>query len=388
MMNRSVLFRVAIILACAAAGRGAAAAEFADVVRPFIAEHAVAGAVVLVTDRDRTLLHEATGQADVAAGRPMAADSLFWIASMTKPITAAAVMILVDEGKVRLDEPLSKYLPEFREAWVEAERDAGHLVLRRPRRPITVRDALAHTGGLPFKSPVETPTLDTLPLAVAVRCHAQLPLLFEPGSGYRYSNAGINACGRVIEVVAGMPYEEFLETRLFRPLGMTDTTFRPVPAQVARIATSYRRDDATGLLVPVMIDQLKYPLDGPGRYPMPGGGLFSTAADCGRFCRMLLGGGAVGGSRILSEAAVREMRTRQTPEGVKEAYGLGIQIHANGRYGHGGAYATDLAVDDARGIATVWLVQDASPGKPSKTCKAAVDAWLATRPRESANTSP
>ena len=211
---------------------------------------------------------------------------------------------------------------------------------------------LSHTSGLPFKSPVETPTLDTLPLAVAVRCYAQLPLLFEPGSAYQYSNAGINTAGRIIEVVAGMPYEAFLDARIFQPLGMSDTTFRPTAAQVARIATSYRRDDATGAFVPLTIDQLQYPLAGPGRYPMPGGGLFSTAADCGRFCRMLLGNGAVGDVRILSEGAVRAMRSRQTPADLKEAYGLGIQIHADGRYGHGGAYATDLAMDDAPAVAS------------------------------------
>ncbi|NBT13800.1 MAG: class A beta-lactamase-related serine hydrolase [Planctomycetia bacterium] len=371
MTNRSCSLRSAIrpaalvaLAVVVAAGGGVRAAEFADVVQPWLDQRAVAGAVVLVTDRDRTLLHEAAGQADVAAGRPLAPDSLFWIASMTKPITAAAVMILVDEGKVRLDEPVATYLPEFRESWLAAEKDAGRIVLRRPRRPITVRDVLSHTSGLPFKSPIETPTLDTLPLAVAVRCYAQLPLLFEPGSAYGYSNAGINACGRVVEVVAGMPYEEFLETRLFRPLGMSDTTFRPTAAQVARIATAYRRDDTTGALVPLTIDQLQYPLAGPGRYPMPGGGLFSTAADCGRFCRMLLGNGAVGDVRILSEGAVRAMRSRQTPADLKEAYGLGIQIHADGRYGHGGAYATDLAVDDARGIATVWLCSSSCDGFP------------------------
>jgi len=370
----------ALLAVALAAGGGAHAADFGDVVRPWLDQRALAGAVVLVTDRDGTLLHEAAGQADVAAGRPLARDSLFWIASMTKPITAAAVMILVDEGKVRLDEPVATYLPEFRDTWLTAEKDGGRIVLRRPRRPITVRDMLSHTSGLPFMSPVETPTLDTLPLAVAVRCYAQMPLLFEPGSAYGYANAGINTTGRIVEVVAGMPYEAFLDARIFQPLGMSDTTFRPTAAQVARIATAYRRDDATGSLVPVSIDQLKYPLDGPGRFPMPGGGLFSTAADCGRFCRMLLGMGAVGDVRILSEAAVREMRSRQTPAEVKEAYGLGVQIRADGRYGHDGFYATDLAVDDAGGIATVWLVQDASPSRLSNACKDAVDQWLAMRP--------
>jgi CubicO group peptidase (beta-lactamase class C family) len=254
------------------------------------------------------------------------------------------------------------------------------MVLRRPVRPFTVADALSHSSGLPFKSPVETPALDLLPLATAVRCYAQMPLLFDPGTGYQYANSGINAAGRIIEVVSGMPYEAFLEKRLFEPLGMTDTTFRPTAAQVARLATSYRRDEAAGKLMPVRVDQLTYPLDGPGRYPMPGGGLFSTAADCGRFCRLLLGDGMVAGKRILSEEAVRRMRTRQTPQTVQQSYGLGLQIHGDGSYGHGGAFATDLTVDKAKGTATVWLVQDADGKKPSNACRAVVQRWLATQP--------
>ena len=386
MIRSSMLFVAAVIggmpslPAADVAATPPATAKLADVMAPWLGNASLAGAVVLVTDRDRTLLHEAAGFADVASGRPMAADSLFWIASMTKPITAAAVMILVDEGAVRLDEPVATYLPEFRDLWVTESKDAGRLVLRRPSRPITVADALSHTSGLPFKSPVETPALDVLPLATAARCYAQLPLLFDPGTGYQYANAGINTAGRIIEVVSGMPYEDFLEKRLFTPLGMTDTTFRPTAGQVARLATSYRRDEEAGKLVPVKVDQLTYPLDGPGRHPMPGGGLFSTAADCGRFCRLLAGEGAVDGVRILSEAAVRRMRTRQTPESVPQAYGLGLQIHGDGSYGHGGAFATDLTVDKASGTATVWLVQDADGKKPSNACRAAVKGWLATRP--------
>ena len=266
--------------------------------------------------------------------------------------------------------------------WVAAEQEKDRLVLRRPQRPITVRDLLSHGSGLPFKSPVETPALDLLPLAVVTRCYAQLPLVFEPGTGYQYANAGINTAGRIIEVVSGMPYEAFLERRLFGPLGMRDTTFRPSAEQVARLATSYRRADVPGGLTPVRIEQLTYPLDGPGRYPMPGGGLFSTAADCGRFCRMLLAGGVAGDARILSTDAVRAMRARQSPATVKESYGLGMQVHGDGLYGHGGAFATDLSVDEGRGLATVWLVQDADPKKPSAGCRAAVVQWLATRPWE------
>ena len=122
-------------------------------------------------------------------------------------------MILVDEGKIALDDPVAKYLPEFRDLWVAAERDGEHVLLKRPKRPITVRDVLSHTSGMPFSSAMENPTLDGLPLRVAVKSYAMTPLQTEPGTKYAYSNAGINTAARILEVVSGMPYEEFLQKR-------------------------------------------------------------------------------------------------------------------------------------------------------------------------------
>jgi CubicO group peptidase (beta-lactamase class C family) len=132
----------------------------------------------------------------MTAKKPMQSDSLFWIASQSKPITAAVVMILVDEGKVRLDDPVEKYLPEFRGQMVVAEKDGEHVLLRRPKHPITVRNVLSHTSGLPFKSGIEEPTLDLYPLAARVRSYAMTPLDFEPDSKYQYSNEGINTAAR------------------------------------------------------------------------------------------------------------------------------------------------------------------------------------------------
>ena len=188
-------------------------------------------------------------------------------------------MMLVDEGKVNVDDPVEKYLPEFRGQMVVAERDANHVLLRSPRHPITVRNVLSHTSGLPFKSALEEPTLDLFPLTARVRSYAMTPLEFEPDSKYQYSNAGINTAARIIEVVAGMPYEEFLDERLFQPLGMKDTTFWPSEEQVARIAKSYKPGAGNQGLEETKIDQLYYPLtDRTQRFPMPAGGLFSTAA--------------------------------------------------------------------------------------------------------------
>ena len=388
MLTRSSL-QFAVWLASAIVAVGAAAdwrpahAQPADsvaaIVGPAIEKRHLAGAVVLVTDRDKPLLLDAAGRADIANDRPMAADSLFWIASMTKPMTAAALMILVDEGKVSLDDPVAKHLPEFRDLWAVAEKGPERMVLERPARPITIRDILSHTSGLPFKSAVEEPTLDLAPLSIGARSYTQSPLLFQPGTGYLYSNAGINTAGRIIEVVSRVPYEEFMEQRLFRPLGMSDTTFRPTAAQIERLATPYRANQDATDLEATRVAQLKYPLDAADRQPMPGGGLFSTADDCGRFCRMMLGGGMFGGTRVLSEAAIAELTRRQTPPGLKESYGLGFTVGADGTYGHGGAHATNMTIDPTRGIAVVWLVANAGSPPEWKACEGQVRSWAMKR---------
>jgi CubicO group peptidase (beta-lactamase class C family) len=219
-------------------------------------------------------------------------------------------------------------------------------------------------SGLPFKSAAEEPVLDGLPLAAAVRTYAMTPLQTEPGTAYQYSNAGINTAARVLEVVSGMPYERFMQERLFDPLGMKDTTFWPDEAQVARLAKSYRPDKDKTKLEAFEITQLHYPLsDRVRRFPMPAGGLFSTAEDTARFARMLLNRGELDGRRYLSEAAVARISKRQTPEAVSNAYGLGFAL-GPGWFGHGGAHATNLEIHPEKRLALVWMVQHAGfPGE-------------------------
>ncbi len=303
------------------------------VLQPFVDSHSLAGAVALVADKDKVLTVEAVGFADIGAKKPLRPDSLFWIASQSKPITAAAFMILVDEGKVRLDDPIEKYLPEFHDPMVLLYQDQETQLLRKAKKPITVRQVLSHTSGLPFASRVERPTLDMLPLREAVRSYAMTPLIAEPGTKYQYSNAGINTAGRIIEVVSGMPYEEFLDKRLFGPAGMKDTTFWPSEEQLTRLAKSYKPNAGKNDLDEMPISQLKYPLSDRKRQPMPAGGLFSTAGDVARFCQMVLNGGIgmANGQRILSEEAVKQMTTRQTGDIVKDNYGLGWSTGGNVR---------------------------------------------------------
>jgi CubicO group peptidase (beta-lactamase class C family) len=338
-------------------------------VQPFVDSHSLAGAVMLVADKDKILSLDAVGYADVGAKKPLRTDALFWIASQSKPITATALMMLVDEGKVKLDDPVEKYLPEFRNQLVIAaqDKDKTLFVLRKPAHSITIRQLLSHTSGLPFKSALEEPTLDQHTLRDGVRSYAMTPLQTEPGTAYAYSNAGINTAGCIIEVVSGMPYEDFLDKRLFGPLGMKDTTFWPNEEQLTRVAKSYRPDkDKTGL-EETTIGQLKYPLNDRKRQPMPAGGLFSTATDIGRFCQMILNGGVFEGKRYLSEAAVKEMTSKQTGDSLKDNYGLGWST-GGGNVGHGGAYATNMNIDTNRGLITVWMVQhNGYPGDGGKS---------------------
>jgi CubicO group peptidase (beta-lactamase class C family) len=347
----------------------------AETLQPFVTNHVLAGAVVLWADKDRVRGLEAVGYSDVAKGIRMQTDALFWIASMSKPMTATALMMLVDEGRVKLDNPVEKYLPEFHGQWLAVEQDSAHQLLKQPSRPITVEDVLSHMSGLPFMSRVER-KIDSFPLNEAAMGYALTPLKFEPGSKYDYSNAGINTAGRLIEVASGLPYEEFMQRRLFGPLGMRDTTFRPTESQLKRLAKSYKPNASKDGLEEISIDQLTYPLNGRSRYPSPAGGYFSTANDLSLFCRMILNGGVYRGKRYLSEAAIRQMTTVHTGELLGsngDGYGLGwsvnhrprngTELQNTGSFGHGGAYSTDMRIDLQLQLITIYLVQHAGyPG--------------------------
>ncbi|MGD0814784.1 MAG: serine hydrolase domain-containing protein [Verrucomicrobiota bacterium] len=334
-------------------------AGIAAALQPFVASHSLAGAVTLVASSNKILDVSCVGYSDVRARKAMQPETIFWIASQSKSMTAAAFMMLVDEGKVNVDDPVEKYLPEFRGQMVIAEQDGARTVLKKPAHPILIREVLSHTSGLPFRSRVEEPTLDGLPLREAVMSYALSPLQFEPGTKYQYANAGLNTAARIIEVVSGMPYEEFMKKRLFGPLGMKDTTFWPTEKQVRRIAKSYQPTKVRTGLEEITISQLHYPLtDRAIRFPMPAGGLFSTAHDVARFCQMILNGGELGGKRYLSEKAVKMMTSKQTGDAVQENYGFGWAVGTDWA-GHGGAESTNMEIDRKHGLIFVYMVQHA-----------------------------
>lgn len=349
-------------------------------VQPFVDRHEIAGAVTLVASKDKVVHLEAVGYADLGAHSPMRTDAVFWIASMTKTITGAAVMMLVDEGKVRLDDAVQKYLPDFAPQIIRVEhtKKEKRARLRTPSSPITIRQLLANTNGLRWLSSIEGPTIDTQPLNVRVQSYALAPLLSEPGSKFTYSNAGFNTAARIVEIVSGMSYEDFLEHKLFGPLGMKDTTFWPDDAQLARLAKVYRPATSGAGLEETSLEQfLRYPLDDrQGRYPEAGAGLFSTAQDVARFGQMVLNRGVFEGRRYLSEIAVDEMTRDQLSAPVSEqmrretaptwirqgyseptGYGIGWATYGSGAYGHPGAYKTQLKIDPVNGLIMVWMVQ-------------------------------
>jgi len=331
----------------------------------------VAGAVTVVLTKDRLLHIESTGLADVATNRAMTPDTLFWIASMSKPVTGAAVLMLQDEGKLQGSDPVAKYLPEFAKLKSPSGQPAN----------LTITQLLTHTSGLGEADAAgarQAKTLaDLLPLWLAA------PMQYEPGEKWKYTQSGINAAARVVEVVSGLTFDVFLEQRLFAPLGMKDTSFYPTDVQRARLATAYAKNKDTGALEPA---PLREGYDGTrNRPPQGNGGLFSTPRDYARFCQMLLAGGTLEGRRYLSAAALKFLSTPQTGElptgffqnaaggnrGANYGWGLGTSIlrtpHEGvaamlspGSFGHGGAWGTQAWIDPVKGVAYVLMVQRAN----------------------------
>jgi len=329
--------------------------------------HQVAGAVTMVVSRDQVLHLGAVGYSNLADQRPMADDALFWIASMTKPVTSVAILMLQDEGKLRVDDPVSKYLPEFARLKTPLGKPAD----------ITIAQLLHHTSGLADPKATETRSAQTLP--ELVRIIESQPMQFEPGSIWRYTSSGFDVAGRIVEVVSGEPFEEFLRERLFEPLGMKDTTFYPDEAQRRRLAHAYRADPKAGTftLVSGLGANGAIPVRGETP-PKGGGGLFSTARDTARFARMLLDGGTLDGKRYLSDEAYRALTTVGTgdlPTGYTKTklnhvlgWGLGVAVVQHpeggvsaqltpGSFGHPGAWGTAAWIDPTRGVAYVMMVQ-------------------------------
>ncbi len=353
----------------------------------FVEKGTIAGAVTLVARHGVVASLEAVGHQHLETKTPMRTDTIFQIRSMTKPVTAVAVMTLIEEGRLGLLDPVEKHLPEFREMSVIASREGDNEpALKQPSRAITIRDLMSHTSGMlnapgpadgDWKNWLLTWTKRTMAEKVAM-C-AQKPLDSDPGTNYQYSNGGYYTLGRIIEVVSEQPYEEFIAERIFEPLGMKDSSFFPPPEKFDRIASPYR--PVEGKLKKTE-DELRY-LQGR-KNPSPGWGILATASDLLAFHQMMLNGGTYNGRRILSRPSVELMTQVHTgelygagPRGPELAsYGLGwrvvpppagrhspnwrwqmLRLMSPGAYGHGGYGGAFGWVDRKKDLIGIFLIQ-------------------------------
>lgn len=338
----------------------------------YVDQHLVSGVVTLVAHKGEIVHLNAVGRQVIETDKKMATDSIFQIMSMTKPVTGVAVMMLVEEGKLNLSDPVERHLPEFRGQMV---RDADGK-LRPAARPVTIRDLMTHTSGMAGMPPASTPELYQkmdLPLGDAVRIFAQQPLEFDPGTRWRYSNPGIATLGRLVEIHSGLAFEKFLDERIFKPLGMKDShIFLPVEKQ-SRLALIYHPDD--GKLV--RGSGKSYGGDAAtfrknAKFSAPEYGLYTTATDLAAFYQMMLDRGVYRGKRYLSKASVETMTMVHTDgitaghspgmafgltwELVKEPLGT-LTLRSIGSFGHGGAYGTAGWIDPKRQLVGVFLIQ-------------------------------
>ena len=332
-------------------------------VRPFVENREVSGVVTLVATPERIVHLDAIGSADIAGSKPMRPDTIFWIASMTKPVTATAVLMLQEEGKLSVDDPVEKHLPEFKNVKTADGEPAR----------ITIRHMLTHTSGMSEISPSEARGIKDL--AGLIPLYVAKPVKYVPGTKWTYCQSGINTAGRIVEVVSGVTFDQFVERRLFGPLGMKDTTFYLSEEQLPRLATSYRRSDK-GQLEATKVGLLygKTPTS-RDRFPAANGGLFSTARDYSRFCRMILNRGELEGRRYLKPESVALMTAVQTGDlktGFTAGNGWGLgwcvvrdpqgitAMLSPGTFGHGGAYGTQAWIDPMKKRIYVLMVQRAN----------------------------
>ncbi len=339
----------------------------------------ITGAVMLVARKGQIAYLEAQGVMDLESKKPMARDSMFRMASMTKPVIGTSIMMMLEEGKLQLGDPVSKYIPEFKDMKVAVLIEAGHGPGNPPKfytmpaeRPITIKDLLTHTSGLSSgpmgqsevakirRQPTET-------LADYIPRLATTPLEFQPGTHWMYSPSdGFDVLARIVEVTSGMPLDRFLKQRIFDPLEMAETSHYPTDAQMPRLVTAYQKS-ATGLVKNENSLSMSSKV-----YFAGGGGLVSTIDDYSHFAQMLANGGELNGRRLLSPRTVKLMSSVHIPytlpgRTLGEGFGLSVRVMqdaivgnhrvSDGSFGWSGAYGTHFWVDPKEDIVAVMMIQ-------------------------------
>jgi CubicO group peptidase (beta-lactamase class C family) len=353
----------------------------------FVAGNTVAGVVTLVALGNDIVEFDAQGSADIQSTQPMRKDTIFQIMSMTKPVTAIGIMMLAEEGKLSLRDQVDQFLPEFKNLQVFTNTGPDAARLSEPEHSITIRDLLTHTAGITDTAPAAISEYQhdmNVPLDEVVRRLAKERLLFQPGTAWSYSSAGIEILGRIIEVCSGQKYENFIAERILRPLGMKDSFFFPPSDKVGRIAMVYVSKDGKLEPAPATIlggDPAKHRAGAV--FPAPGWGLYSTAEDLLHLYRMMLNGGVYEGRRYLSPFSVHLMTEPHTsdirPAGWMRGsdYGLAWEVvtepmgelagHTIGTYGHGGAFGTEGWIDPNNQLISIMLIQRADGGTDTMT---------------------
>jgi len=353
-----------------------AAAAISTVLKSATDRGDVPGVVVAVVNKDTVLYNEASGKSSTLRNTPMTKDTIFNMASMTKPVTSVAIMMLVDEGKLKLDDEVAKYLPKWKDPVVISkfnEADASYET-RPARRPITIRHLLTHTSGIGygFASPMLTKIMEK-----TKKAELDLPLLFDPGDSWAYG-ASTRVLGHVVEAISGQKIDAFLQARILGPLGMNDTSYLVPTTKYPRVVAVNARNESGKFEERPMPATLPAQVQGDG-------GLYGTASDYGLFLRMLLNRGTLNGKRILSEQSVKAMLepnsgsvvvkeqqsanlslSRNFPVGAgKDKWGLGFQLAAeklpNRRTPGSGTWAgifnTHFFIDPSREIGVVVMMQ-------------------------------
>ncbi|OQR62593.1 serine hydrolase [Streptomyces maremycinicus] len=357
----------------------------------FVDEGRLPGFLVAVARGGRVAHLTAHGRRDIAAGLPVEADTLYRIYSMTKPVTSVAALILVEEGRLGLDDPVADHLPAFAEQRVYTGGSGAGLTTRPAEQPLLVRHLMTHTAGLTFafyhchpvdalyrEAGLESAVLPGSDLAATVEAYARLPLQFEPGTQWNYSVA-TNVLGRIIEVVSGRPLDEFIAERIFRPLGMPDAGFQVTDEQAGRLAELYGDADDGGIEpIPGL------PLSGRPRFLSGSGGMVATAYDVHRFSELLRRRGQLDGVRLLKPETVDLMTRNHLPGGADlrtfgsrpahdepgndgVGFGLGVSVVTDpgrtqapaglGTYGWSGVATTTFWVDPSRDLSVQFLTQ-------------------------------
>src|SRR6266851_5748523 len=397
-LTRSMV-AVCMLTACAAAAELPAAKpesvglsserleRIATAVQRSIDDKRIAGAVTLVSRRGQIAWLKAQGMMDREAGKPMRSDTIFRICSMSKALTSLAVMMLYEEGRFQLEDPVSKYIPEFKNPKVLVKPASGVPYTIPATKEITILNLLTHTSGLTYNwNPDLGPMYKEAGVAHGllpydgtiqdnVKRLAGLPLLFNPGERFEYS-LGVDVLGYLVEVVSGKTFDEFLRTRVFAPLGMNDTYFYVPEDKLNRLATVYTYYPDKGLSrfpdAPIaegnFVYSADYPYRGPKKLYSGGGGLSSTAADYARFCQMMLDGGKSGGTRLVSRKTVELMTQDHLGKiGPDQGFGLGFgvdgvksplsELGSPGQYNWGGFFYTAFVIDPKEQMITIFMAQ-------------------------------